>query len=765
MSVDNNTNKHHQIPQSQMSRIITNDDRSMYSEARSSLLEDILPSFQMHNYMFNRPLHDDLNSTDLPGYESELATLRSNRVINPSENIDIDPIRNPKSLLLNNTNNLIKVDLPIDIKITLTKQLPMIGKSFERESLLTEYKPGDLITGYVTIKSNINEPLPFEILLVSLEGEMRTPASGSTTEDRKIISKSFLKTYDLNACFHTGHILAKVHGIKGISQKDFNDNTVIGFTENRCIEPETIHKKFFSFKLPYSLLDTNCPDQIPEHLHMLPSYGYDASAIGDTEQDLEIDPILGYKRCDGVYGSPIIVDDFALKEQSISYFIKVEMIGYKDIAEKFGRKIPKSINNKYVMFDIEKFYFRVNLSSENEHFAENQIVDREIKTNIRTYEQIIKFEKLVSQYIDELKTKRQLQEGGILDRREQDEIVASLEVDETKKYKQLNGSSTNFHPEIIRSDGESFLHYDNIEMNKDFFGRSGGEIVIKASMSRDSSIKSIRSFALKSKQKKKHSKNEQNNDDKGRSNSLNPQKSRSNVLTSFISNTIENGRNKSVPISSIGSDSPDSLSTVTSLLSLRNVNQEHCFVEFEFSTEPCKAGNKNKAELPTSVNITSKLKTINVFSNYALPINFDGEFLMDEQLIQYTIPSIRRQFTAYLNELKRLIKETQVNRNIYNSVNAMSKLSVKELYVPKFKFLEETINLSNKWMYDEDRGKYVAKVKIPLAMSVKQRDKSSLCLIPTFESCLINRYYMVHFQVSIKKGKKYSVFKFPIKVT
>ena len=198
---------------------------------------------------------------------------------------------------------------------------------------------------------------------------------------------------------------------------------------------------------------------------------------------------------------------------------------------------------------------------------------------------------------------------------------------------------------------------------------------------------------------------------------------------------------------------------------MRNVNQEHCFVEFEFSTEPCKAGNKNKAELPTSVNITSKLKTINVFSNYALPINFDGEFLMDEQLIQYTIPSIRRQFTAYLNELKRLIKETQVNRNIYNSVNAMSKLSVKELYVPKFKFLEETINLSNKWMYDEDRGKYVAKVKIPLAMSVKQRDKSSLCLIPTFESCLINRYYMVHFQVSIKKGKKYSVFKFPIKVT
>lgn len=753
-------------------------------QSQASILEDILPSFQMHNYMFNRPVYDAENESflpndELPEYQSELNTLNSirrsltnyrnsqdlntfsinnnNNNNRNNNNTTRDLIENPNLLLLNNVDKLPTVKLPIETKIVLTKKQPMIGKLFERESPLTQYRPGDVITGYVTIKSTIDKPIPFDNLLVSLEGELKTPNGGLKTVDRKILNKTFLKMYDINACYHNGHIPLMAHGLRNPTrlQHDTIDDTVIGFDETKRVLPSIIHKKFFTFKLPNNLLDTTCPEQLHEHLNLLPSYGFDYQSLGDIGEyeNMDVDPVLGYKRCEQVYGSPIRVNDMALKGQSISYYIKVQMIGLSSSIEKLNLdiKLPKDLKYPYVVFTNENHHFRVDVSKIDDNLLPNNNLfdnDRMIETNIRTYEQLTNFENSVIRSIAEFKTKRQLTEAGVINKFVQDEMIAELEIDETKKHKQL-ASSTNFHSEIIRSDNSHFLHYDSLSLTKDFLNRnSGGEIIIKASMLRNSKIHSVKSFALKAKHH----------------NSKKPSNNLTNVFSSDSSKNIS-GRTSSVPIKSTDSTSDESLSTVKSLQSLKQVVQDHCFVELNLKFIP-ENKNANKHDLPSSIHISPELKSINIYSTYPIPVSLDGEFLMDQQLLQYTIPNIRKQYDLYLTELKKLatVGKVPIPRTFYNSVNSLSKLSVKEACVPRFEFIGETINLTNKWKYNNKEKIYETNIRIPLAMNSKQISKSTICLVPTFQSCLVNQFYMVHFHVSTKRSKRHCVFKFPLTV-
>lgn len=731
-------------------------DSSTVDETQSTIIEDILPSFQMHDYMFNRAIHDpyadEETDSELPDYASEINTIRSTRPVDP--NRFINPTENPSLVLLNNVNKLPKADIPISIKIVLTKKQPMLGKSFEKESVLTQYRPGDLVTGYVTIATNGNLPIPFEMMLVSLEGEIKTPAGGLKSTDRKIVSRTFLKMYDINACYHQGHIPINAHGVKGCLQNDLLDGSTIGFDSTKSVLPGCVHKKFFSFKLPYTLLDTTCPDQITEHLHILPSFGFDEDILSKNDENMDIDPILGYKRCQAKYGSPIKVEDMALKGQSISYYVKVQMIGNEQVANKIGElKHSTKKESPFVIFADQKYFFRVEVSDDKDEINHYNEFSNSIVSNVRTYEQLVNFENFVLKTIAELQTKHQLLQAGVLDKRKQDEIIASLEVDEEKKFKQLK-SSTNFHEEIVRSDGDKFLHYGTVDINDNFLSKSGGVLVIKASMSRDSWIHSVKIPALKSKHSKRKQQNNQSTSDI--KSSLNWE------VAPGQRTSCEIFRNTSLSMPSSDSNSSDSSLTLKSLSSLKKHKQEHCFVEFDLTFKS--SHKSSKPDLPPNITIKPSLKVVNIYSTFPIPVSLDGEFLMDEQLLQYTIPNIRHHFDIYLTRLKRLVSKVQVPRPFYNSVNSLSKLSAKEVYVPKYEFLPETIDLSKKWVYDSKEHVYRASIKLPLTTNAKHTKKSSVCLIPTFQSCLVNHFYMVHFHVSTRKSTKHSVFKFPLKV-
>lgn len=130
------------------------------SESQASIIEDILPSFQMHNFMLNRSIYDDnhisdSNDSELPDYVSEMNSIRSLNVLNELNRFDSN--ENNKNSLLNNVDKLKSVDVPIEIKIVLTKKAPKRGKTAEKESVLAEYRPGDSITGSITIKSNSDQ--------------------------------------------------------------------------------------------------------------------------------------------------------------------------------------------------------------------------------------------------------------------------------------------------------------------------------------------------------------------------------------------------------------------------------------------------------------------------------------------------------------------------------------------------------------------------------------------------------------------------------
>ncbi|GMF08043.1 unnamed protein product [Ambrosiozyma monospora] len=133
------------------------------------IFEHFLPSFEMHNYMFNRTLLDTeyIRDDKPPTYEEQTSSAD---VVNVShETRYVDPTINPDMLLLNNLDNMQTLNLPIKLTIILTKSLPLRNVHSERETPLKVYMPGDIVTGYTLIENISNEPIPYEMFLVSLE--------------------------------------------------------------------------------------------------------------------------------------------------------------------------------------------------------------------------------------------------------------------------------------------------------------------------------------------------------------------------------------------------------------------------------------------------------------------------------------------------------------------------------------------------------------------------------------------------------------------
>ncbi|GME79411.1 unnamed protein product [Ambrosiozyma monospora] len=82
----------------------------------------------------------------------------------------LNPTENPDMLVLNDLDNLQALNLPIKLTIVLTKKPPLRNVRSERESLLKVYKPGDVVTGYMLVENIWKDPIPFEMIWVTLEG-------------------------------------------------------------------------------------------------------------------------------------------------------------------------------------------------------------------------------------------------------------------------------------------------------------------------------------------------------------------------------------------------------------------------------------------------------------------------------------------------------------------------------------------------------------------------------------------------------------------
>lgn len=215
-----------------------------------------------------------------------------------------------------------------------------------------------------------------------------------------------------------------------------------------------------------------------------------------------------------------------------------------------------------------------------------------------------------------------------------------------------------------KQDKEDFSLEKTFQIHKNFFNRTDGELKMRLTMEKNSAITSIKPRALIT----------------GSTTKTNKEK-------------IMNSEQDSLP-----SSSEESFKSGKSNSS-KQIIQKHCFVLVDLIFKP--TNNSGKTDLPSSVVISPSLETIRMQSLSPIPVVFDEEFFLDEQLIQKTIPKIKRKYESYLRQLKDMVvdKKYLVPRSLFDRVNAMNKISVWKNSIEKL-FISDTIDLQNKWEFD-----------------------------------------------------------------
>lgn len=320
---------------------------------------DLLPSFEMHNSFKYTSLASPSDEAP-PEYEDETSPQREPNIPSTfaAPFLRASPVsssisQNSSSISINRTNsetsttmrtlvdedyqdsiprNLLDTkdelsqklnhNIKTQIFITKTAPVPMRPETLEIESMLKEYKPGDIIHGYVTIENTSSLSLDFTAFHVSLEGE--TSTFDSSTNKRAV--KRFLNMVDLSASWFSSFVPTS----SGIPLKPFlkdYDNCIIGLPANRILLPMTKYKKLFTFKLPHSSLDTICKHQHGNHTLLPPSLGVKPSK-NLNYTNIEIHPELNYGHS-GERGDPLMLKDFSRDSVSIDYSINATLLGMK----------------------------------------------------------------------------------------------------------------------------------------------------------------------------------------------------------------------------------------------------------------------------------------------------------------------------------------------------------------------------------------------------------------------------------------------------
>lgn len=716
-------------------------EEDVAEEEDTTLLEDVLPSFEMHNYMFNRTIYDTENissSGNPPSYEDLNFPTATTNITPRDLNNFVDPTKNPNLLLLNNLEKFQKIDLPLTVQVVLTKSMPKLGSKQERENPVRQYRPGEVVCGYITIENKSDDAIPFEMFLVSLEGELTVPHPSKPEE---VIRKKFLKTYDLSACFHYGCIDLESQGVSLQTRLDEYDKSLIGFDNDRIIKPKIKHKKFFAFKLPHYLLDTSCFDQLPSHLRLPPSFGVDKTAFKGLARHIKVDPFLGYGRLDR-YGSPIKTNDYALDGQSVSYFISVQFIGRKlDFYKKFYTHETKHEYDFIFLKNVE-YNFRVDTSSK----VSNYSVDDSL-SDISTTQQLKMIENLVTDKLNEIVERKNLLKIGITDPREQDEIIFS-NMSNNKKNEQLH-----HHPDLVpllsdtksaMTDNEGFSRVKTVKLVKDFFSKVEGELSVRLTMNRNSQLRAIRPKQLKLASTKPTSK----------SNSSLSLSSHSQINSNASSYTSL----RSLPLAP--SASIDSTMNDNGI----SFSSESLYIFLSFKCPDSKRN--SKPNLPQTITFSPTLKVYNIQSPYPISVTFDNKYLFNGGLEPENLQNLKKKFAFYYQELVDVLKDldTGMARSMYNKVNGLAKLHVTEQTVKKL-FETQTIDLHNQWRFNQEQNSYECEFRIPLTFDSKNTEKiSSYCIVPGFQQCLLSRLYAVDVEVSIKKAKAKLNMKFPVHV-
>ncbi|KAK6463006.1 Bul1 N terminus-domain-containing protein [Scheffersomyces coipomensis] len=241
----------------------------------------------------------------------------------------LDNIHKLKNLTFSNnttSNN-------IDISVHFTKNVGVIGvKPIEIDPSFYEYKQGDYINGYVYIKSSHLETIPFDMFYLLFEGTFIIQGKNGSLEQIKI--KNFLEMFDFSGSWNEAHINRLVTENYNIytcpNLFDTIDNSYLSFGPDKLIQPNKLYKRFFTFKIPTNLLDSECNDHnLSSHIELPPTIG-----ISYYEKIL-------YPTTDRT-----TLKDFAMLDTSIRYGVLARFIGRKSLYNVTESDFQNYCNNK-----------------------------------------------------------------------------------------------------------------------------------------------------------------------------------------------------------------------------------------------------------------------------------------------------------------------------------------------------------------------------------------------------------------------------------
>ncbi|CAK9436886.1 uncharacterized protein LODBEIA_P14080 [Lodderomyces beijingensis] len=249
-----------------------------------------------------------------------------------------------RETILDNVHNMPNMtfedhEIPKAVKMEIfyTKDIGEIGKQPEMiDPSLYEYKQGDLLNGYLMIHNTSNHPVPFEMLYLLFEGNYMVANHSDLRDTVPVKCKRFLEMFDFYGSWNDAHInrlkseAECVHWGGEDDPIDPIDGSHLYFIGKKEILPNRTYKRFFSFRIPNNLLDTNCEHSLSRHLELPPT-------MGQSRWELAHFPERERGR----------VRDLSIPNTSVSYGVMARFIGRKSTwEEKFGKfETPKKKSN------------------------------------------------------------------------------------------------------------------------------------------------------------------------------------------------------------------------------------------------------------------------------------------------------------------------------------------------------------------------------------------------------------------------------------
>lgn len=235
-----------------------------------------------------------------------------------------------KLVNLSETDNLASA---LNVQISITESVCQKGVKPNLIDISNqEFKQGDYIHGFVTIKNGSREPIPFDMVYVVFEGNLVVQGSNTLGDQSNPTVFKFLNMLDLFASWSYANIdrLVTDNGDPHDwcdGETDPYDGTVLSIDLKRLFQPGVTYKRFFSFRVPEKLLDDACETHSFDiHCEVPPSIGSACS-------------LHSFKRTPESQK----VKDFCFIGTSIYYNVAARVIGR---ASRYNYKV---LSDKYVL--------------------------------------------------------------------------------------------------------------------------------------------------------------------------------------------------------------------------------------------------------------------------------------------------------------------------------------------------------------------------------------------------------------------------------